>query len=535
MTHSPNREGAVCLVDALASSLSLDRDAIVVGRTKVFLRARAEACIEGARDKALRKSALKELETAIEMENVDALEAAVAIATELRLDGSVLDRARSRVAVLRFRKHTASFKEVMKAMLPDMHRDVLQDIHRNASVFLDEAARVAQAETTAAWAMAADIDTFKQILRRLRRKLRKLEERCKSAAALERAGNEVMETCRDLELIGEDAMRVLENARADLEAAHKAAEESGVPPTAPEALIALKAADVLAVAFDRHLQQAEEEKAERDAFLDHMRGGQEEGKDADSPATLARRSVDVDLDAVPPSSPVREMKPPPVPPPEVTVTPPDSLPDDDVQVIVPKPPAYADEARPATWLSDAEQHTCQALSKKVSSAIVVADDPERRARALALERPAVKLQKNGSEWKRVVLTRRPAVLRCLHAIDATRFHQTRSWVVSFSILRPFGPRRETAMLRTGRRAGLFSVAQSEEVVLFSQIDGYGEAQRCGTRVSRAGGTPERWRGRSRRRIPFTSEAFSQSRVAVALRHGNYGSEGLRLRVDKIGR
>ena len=94
MTHSPNREGAVCLVDALASSLSLERDAIVVGRTKVFLRARAEALIEGARDKALRKSALKELETAIEMENVDALEAAVAIATELRLDGSVLDRAR---------------------------------------------------------------------------------------------------------------------------------------------------------------------------------------------------------------------------------------------------------------------------------------------------------------------------------------------------------------------------------------------------------------------------------------------------------
>ena len=92
-------------------------------------------------------------------------------------------------------------------------------------------------------------------------------------------------------------MRVLENARADLETAHKAAEESGVPPTAPEALIALKAADVLAVAFDRHLQQAEEEKAERDAFLDHMREGQEEGKDADSPATLARRSaVEVDLD-----------------------------------------------------------------------------------------------------------------------------------------------------------------------------------------------------------------------------------------------
>ena len=48
-----------------------------------------------------------------------------------------------------------------------------------------------------------------------------------------------------------------------------------------------------------------------------------------------------------------------------------------------------------------------------------------------------------------VRSRRPAVLRRLHAIDATRFHQTRSWVVSFSSLSPFGPRRATAMLRAG--------------------------------------------------------------------------------------
>ncbi len=46
---------------------------------------------------------------------------------------------------------------------------------------------------------------------------------------------------------------------------------------------------------------------------------------------------------------------------------------------------------------------------------------------------------------------RPAS-RCvesIHAIDATRVHQTRSWVVSVSISRPFGPRRETAMLHAG--------------------------------------------------------------------------------------
>jgi len=39
-----------------------------------------------------------------------------------------------------------------------------------------------------------------------------------------------------------------------------------------------------------------------------------------------------------------------------------------------------------------------------------------------------------------VVSRRPAVLRRLHAIDARRLLERRSWVVSFSILRPFGPR-----------------------------------------------------------------------------------------------
>ena len=36
------------------------------------------------------------------------------------------------------------------------------------------------------------------------------------------------------------------------------------------------------------------------------------------------------------------------------------------------------------------------------------------------------------------------VLRRLHFTDTTRVHQTRSWVVLFLILRPFGPSRETA-------------------------------------------------------------------------------------------
>jgi len=53
-----------------------------------------------------------------------------------------------------------------------------------------------------------------------------------------------------------------------------------------------------------------------------------------------------------------------------------------------------------------------------------------------------------------VPTRRPAVLRRLHAIDARRLQERRSWVVSFSILRPFGPSRATAMIRAGDAPGL---------------------------------------------------------------------------------
>jgi hypothetical protein len=41
-----------------------------------------------------------------------------------------------------------------------------------------------------------------------------------------------------------------------------------------------------------------------------------------------------------------------------------------------------------------------------------------------------------------VRSRRPAVLRRLHAINATRVHLTMKWVVCFFILRPFGPNRD---------------------------------------------------------------------------------------------
>ena len=64
------------------------------------------------------------------------------------------------------------------------------------------------------------------------------------------------------------------------------------------------------------------------------------------------------------------------------------------------------------------------------------------------EKKLKELQKQIDE-ERQVRSRRPAVLRRLHAIDARRLQERRSWVVSFSILRPFGPSRATATPRAG--------------------------------------------------------------------------------------
>ena len=44
---------------------------------------------------------------------------------------------------------------------------------------------------------------------------------------------------------------------------------------------------------------------------------------------------------------------------------------------------------------------------------------------------AAQWKKMQADKKKNARSRRPAVLRRLHAIDATRIHQTRSWVVSF--------------------------------------------------------------------------------------------------------
>ena len=49
----------------------------------------------------------------------------------------------------------------------------------------------------------------------------------------------------------------------------------------------------------------------------------------------------------------------------------------------------------------------------------------------------------------VVRSRRPAVLRCLHAIDATRLRQRRRWVVFFSIFEAVRTPRCSAQATTG--------------------------------------------------------------------------------------
>jgi D-arabinose 1-dehydrogenase-like Zn-dependent alcohol dehydrogenase len=65
-------------------------------------------------------------------------------------------------------------------------------------------------------------------------------------------------------------------------------------------------------------------------------------------------------------------------------------------------------------------------------------------------RPVVKeqVESMGGQFLKA-RSRRFEVLRRLHAVDATRLQESRSWVVCFSNLRPFGPSRATATPRAG--------------------------------------------------------------------------------------
>ena len=60
------------------------------------------------------------------------------------------------------------------------------------------------------------------------------------------------------------------------------------------------------------------------------------------------------------------------------------------------------------------------------------------------------------------------VLRCLHAIDATRVHLTMPWVVSFLIWGPFGPRRATEA-RFGPKRLKFGPEATHVVVRWTRV------------------------------------------------------------------
>ena len=56
------------------------------------------------------------------------------------------------------------------------------------------------------------------------------------------------------------------------------------------------------------------------------------------------------------------------------------------------------------------------------------------------------------------------VLRCLHAIFMNRLRERRSWVVSLSILRPFGPLPVNTMLRAGSSAEAVGLRHGRRLV-----------------------------------------------------------------------
>ena len=70
---------------------------------------------------------------------------------------------------------------------------------------------------------------------------------------------------------------------------------------------------------------------------------------------------------------------------------------------------------------------------QLADAVSVTLGPKGRNAILDQPYGAPKITKDG------VRSRRPVVLWCFHFIQTTRVHLTMTWVVSFSILGPFGP------------------------------------------------------------------------------------------------
>ena len=61
------------------------------------------------------------------------------------------------------------------------------------------------------------------------------------------------------------------------------------------------------------------------------------------------------------------------------------------------------------------------------------------------------------------------VLRCLHFIHTTRGHLTMTWVVSISILRPFGPFPVNTMLRAGSSEEAVGLRHGRRLVGFRSV------------------------------------------------------------------
>ena len=108
--------------------------------------------------------------------------------------------------------------------------------------------------------------------------------------------------------------------------------------------------------------------------------------------------------------------------------------------LIPPPPGVD----PAVWAAAAAQHAASTQPpgsepKSKEQSMKDAAAALQSAAQLSKRRRCMVAVDEVPGFVRTVRSRRPAVLRCLHAVDATRVHLLMKWVVSFSISRPFGP------------------------------------------------------------------------------------------------
>ena len=88
---------------------------------------------------------------------------------------------------------------------------------------------------------------------------------------------------------------------------------------------------------------------------------------------------------------------------------------------------------------DSQFEIISKLEREAERHDLKADKAKKEASRIDGEKGSAEAEKRRGEAE--VRSPRFEVLRCLHAIDATRVRLTMKWVVSFSILRQFGPSR----------------------------------------------------------------------------------------------